>query len=307
MNNNSPQQDINLHELLILIYQKKLFISCMVSFSIIISAYVALKIPNKFTSSSILYVNENINSKQSDSIGGLASIVGITGSSSSTKSDLAREIIFSRLLLDSLLKNEDFLVKIYAASSYDKSTSSILYDKNIYDSSTKKWLEYNKKGVLGPPTTLQAQKKFNKIIQFNVDNNTGFIEISATHYSPKFAHDLLVFVIDELNRISSSNALNDSQESITFLKEKLLETKQLELRESLTRLITVQLEQQMMATVQSEYLLKFLDKPFIPESKVSPSRSLIVILSTLGGFIISIIYILVASLFSTRTQLKTIK
>ena len=299
---NTPSQDFDIYKLVSLVLKRKLLVCAIVIFSILISVFISLNISNKYESSATLYVNEPINQNSSSGFGGIAAIVGIGTSGGSSKGDLAREILYSRAFLNNLIQKEDFLLNIFASKSYDSSIISTIYDPKIYDVGKKKWVAYNNEGIQGPPTMLQVQKKYNDIIAFNEDKTSGFIKISATHHSPIFAHELLQYTIEELNRASSLSALKDSQESLVFLEDKLATTKQIDLRESLLKLIASQLEKEMMATVQSQYLLKILDKPFIPEEKVSPSRSIIVILSAFIGLIFSIIYILIADATVTRTK-----
>ena len=49
----------------------------------------------------------------------------------------------------------------------------------------------------------------------------------------------------------------------------------------------MQLKKKMMANVKEDYLLEVLDKPFVPEEKSSPVRTLIVLYGILAGFILS--------------------
>ena len=300
--NNPLSQDFDIYKLISLVLKRKLLVCTIVIFSILISAFIALNISNKYESSATLYVNEPINQNSSAGFGGIAAIVGIGTSGGSSKGDLAREILYSRAFLNNLIQKEDFLLNIFASKSYDSSINSTIYDSKIYDVGKRKWVAYNNEGIQGPPTMLQVQKKYNEIITFNEDKTSGFIKISATHHSPIFVHELLQYIIEELNRTSSLSAIKDSQESLVFLEDKLAITKQIDLRESLLKLIASQLEKEMMASVQSQYLLKILDKPFIPEKKVSPNRSVIVIFSALIGLIFSIFYILIADIASTRTK-----
>ena len=72
------------------------------------------------------------------------------------------------------------------------------------------------------------------------------------------------------------------------------------MRDSLSQLITNQLDRAMIANVEYEYLLKVLDEPFVPEKKASPNRTLIVIITTLMGFVIAIFSIVFSSLIEQR-------
>jgi LPS O-antigen subunit length determinant protein (WzzB/FepE family) len=51
----------------------------------------------------------------------------------------------------------------------------------------------------------------------------------------------------------------------------------------------------MLIDANKEYIFKVLDAPYAPEEKFEPKRSVIVILATFFGFIISVIYFLALS------------
>ena len=53
-----------------------------------------------------------------------------------------------------------------------------------------------------------------------------------------------------------------------------------------------QLETKMMASIHNDYVLMTLEPPFIPERKSGPVRSLIVILSTISGGLLSFMVVL---------------
>jgi uncharacterized protein involved in exopolysaccharide biosynthesis len=51
----------------------------------------------------------------------------------------------------------------------------------------------------------------------------------------------------------------------------------------------------MLAKVSSEYLFKTLDPAVVPERKIKPKRSLIVIFTTFFGFLLAIALVLIRS------------
>lgn len=303
MNINKTSDDFDIYDLFSKIIKRKLIIFVIVILSFIVSASLSLLIPNKYLSSATLYVNEPINQQSSSDFGGIAAIVGIAGSGGYSKIDLAREMLYSRVFLNNLIKKDDVLLNIFASKSFDSSSKKIIYNPKLYDDKSKKWVALNNNGIKAEPTMLQVQKKYNEIIEFSEDKKSGFVKISVLHHSPIFAHDFLQLIINELNSLSRLDALEDAQESLTFLEAKLATTQQLDLRESLLELIGAQLEKQMVATVQLQYILKVLDNPVIPEKKMSPNRTMIVILGTIFGFVLSIIYVLILENYLRRINL----
>ena len=85
----------------------------------------------------------------------------------------------------------------------------------------------------------------------------------------------------------SHNVKPTRTEALEYYYKQLKETSQVEVRQSINTLIEMQLKKKMMANVKEDYLLEVLDKPFVPEEKSSPVRTLIVLYGILAGFILS--------------------
>ena len=69
-------------------------------------------------------------------------------------------------------------------------------------------------------------------------------------------------------------------------------TSLVDIRESIHKLIEVQLETQMLAKINEDYILVEIDPPFIPEKKSKPSRAPIVFFATMLGGLLSVIIVL---------------
>ena len=124
-------------------------------------------------------------------------------------------------------------------------------------------------------------------------SKSGFITISVTHESPEFAYTFLSLIINELNTLSRKKDLIESEDSLGYLYSELAKTKQIEIKDSINKLILSELRRQMFAEVRTNYLINPLDKPFLPELKSSPNRAKICISGTILGFFIGILIALV--------------
>ena len=60
----------------------------------------------------------------------------------------------------------------------------------------------------------------------------------------------------------------------------------------------------MMAKVNEEYVLAVIEPPFIPEKKSKPNRSLIVVLSTVFGGMLSLLIVLVRHYLKKGSSVK---
>ena len=288
---NSVEDEINVREVFYALWHSKIIIISMVAIFAVGSVFYSLSIPNQFTSSSLLK-NTNSGSSQSSSSSNLDMIGSIAGinlsGGGSSKSSLVTATIESRDFLKHLLTFDKVLPSLVAIKGYNKESGELIFDEGVYD-------EKNDIITSDPekkPTFHNAFLAYNSMINVST-TNTGYIYLSVTHISPKFAYELLNLIIDEVNSLSRARVLLESKKSLNFLYNQLSETKQIEIKNSINQIIESQLRKQMLAEVQKNYLINPLDKPFLPEMKSSPNRARICILGTILGFFISILISLV--------------
>ena len=142
------------------------------------------------------------------------------------------------------------------------------------------------------PTFQKIYNRYTGIVSVS-KSKSGFITISVTHESPEFAYTFLSLIINELNTLSRKKDLIESEASLGYLYSELAKTKQIEIKDSINKLILSELRRQMFAEVRKNYLINPLDKPFLPELKSSPNRAKICISGTILGFFIGILIALV--------------
>ena len=132
------------------------------------------------------------------------------------------------------------------------------------------------------------------------DKITRFVSIKVEHMSPVFAQEFLSLIIKEANNLNRKKDIENSREALDYLKLELSKTSLLDIKNSINQLIEGQLETQMMASIYDEYSLIVLEPPFVPEKRSRPTRSLIVIFSTLVGGILSVIVVLIREFTSGK-------
>ena len=219
----------------------------------------------------------------------IGSIAGLNlAAAGSSKSSLVIETIESRDFLKHLLTFDKVLPSIVAIQSYDKETGELIFNDSIYDQKNNTFTSDPEKR----PTFHKTYLTYNNMINVST-TNTGYIYLSVTHLSPKFAYELLNLIISEVNSLSRTRILQESKDSLNFLYNRLTETNEIEIRNSINQIIGSELRRQMLAEVKKNYLINPLDKPFFPEMKSSPNRARICILGTILGFFLSILVSLV--------------
>ncbi len=287
---------INISEIIDVLWKDKYLFTITASLITIFFVIFSLSIPNKYESSAILQLTGDSQNDSfsglSDQYSGLASLAGISLPSSSTdKSDYVVNTLKSREFLRHILTFPDTKKNLMAVKSFNKEEGTTVYDEEIFKEN--KWVRKINKNQKVIPTYLEVHEKvYSKSFKVSKDLDSGFINISFVHLSPIFAKEFLDLLIRELNNISKSKDLVESETALTYLEEQLLINPQKDIRSSINQLIASQLNSKMLANVKDDYVIRSIDPPYIPEYKSSPDRALICIFGFLIGlftaFLISI-------------------
>lgn len=284
--------EIDLLDLLNVIWQGKSLILILTSLITIFTAVYSLNIPNFYKSESILVSSDTNDLKNFSQYSGLASMAGINLPGSSSNSVIeVMEIIQSRQFVNHLLTFENVLPSLMAADSYDHENEVLVFNANIYDEKTNSWLVDN--GMSLRPSYLEAHRVYiNEVMSISQDSKTGLVSVSVQHISPFFASELLKLIITEANNLKRAKDINISKEALDFLKLELAQTSLVEIKNSINQLIKAQLETEMMAKVNEDYSLVIIEPPFVPDQKFGPNRTLMVVLALLIGSFFSFMVVL---------------
>jgi LPS O-antigen subunit length determinant protein (WzzB/FepE family) len=96
----------------------------------------------------------------------------------------------------------------------------------------------------------------------------------------------------------------EAQNSIDYLTKKLQETQLSDMQTVFYQLIEEQTKTIMLAEVSKEYVLKTIDPANAPEEKAKPKRALIVVLGTMLGGILSVLFVLIRYFTKKGTTAK---
>jgi len=292
--------EIDLKELFGVLWAGKRLIILITSIFAICSVVYALMLTNYYRSESVLVArNSAQNQSMLSQYSGVASLVGVNlPASGDNKAMEAIEIIQSRNFVKHLLTFENILPSIMASKSYDSRSKELLFDQKIYDSETKIWKKIPNKNGQKKPSYLEAHRVYREgLISISQDKITGFISIHVEHKSPIFAKEFLELIIREANVLIRNKDIEESSQALQYLKSELSKTSLVEIQESISALIEAQLETQMLAQINEDYILVEIDPPFIPEKKSKPNRTLICVLGTILGGILSVFIVLIRYYF----------
>lgn len=293
------EKEIDIKDLFFVLWRYKLVAISITLICAISSVFYAISLPNIYTSSAILTPASSSN--ENNSIGSslsqyssLANIAGVSlpsGTSGGTK--LAVETIKSYSFLNHLISNFSFVAPgLMASQNYDELTKTLTFNPNIYDEVNDSWVRDAPKGKKKKPSYIEIHNSYMSALSVQEDLTTGFITITIQHISPEFAHKLTSLIIQEINSVIKKKDVEESIKAIDFLEKRLLQTNEAELRIKISALIYNHLNTLMMADVKDDYILEVIDPSYIAEERTSPARSIICIIGTLLGAILSSLFII---------------
>ena len=287
--------EIDLKELFQVLWKGKKLIIQVTAIFAICSVVYSLQLTNYYQSESLVATrSDTLNQGMISQYSGLAAIAGINlPSSGDDKALQAIELIKSRKFVKHLLTFDNILPSIMAQKSYNNSSKELLFNQEIYDSETKIWKRKPTKNGRIKPSYLEAHKAYMNSMSISQDKITGFISIHVEHISPVFAKEFLELIIREANVLIRNRDIEESSKALKYLKSELSKTSFVEIQESINSLIEVQLETQMLTQINEDYILIEIEPPFIAEEKSKPSRSLICVLGTILGGMLSIFIVLI--------------
>lgn len=126
-------------------------------------------------------------------------------------------------------------------------------------------------------------ERFNSIRDVSRDRTTNHVRITVDWKDPVLAKEWIELIVERMNEVMRKRAVQEANETLAFLQEKMDEESNAQLVASMGALYQQQLERAMLATVREDYSLQFIDPPYVPELRHSPRRKLIVI----GTFLVS--------------------
>ena len=296
MQENEPYFDdeIDLRELFNVLWTAKKLIIQITAIFAIGSVVYSLSLNNHYKSESLFLARSASENQGLSQYSSLAAMAGISlPSSREDKAAQMIELIKSRKFVKHLMTFENILPSILAAKSYNNSTQELLFNQKLYESETKTWKNKPKNNRTMIPSYLEAHKAYLGMLSIAQDKKTGFISINIEHISPVFAKDFLELIIRESNELLRKKDMEESKQGLEYLTSELSKTPFVEIKESINALIEVQLETQMLAQINQDYILIEIEPPFIPEQKSKPSRTLICVTGTMLGGILSVLIVLI--------------
>ena len=305
-NLNDKNNEIDIIELISIIWSKKHILVLFFIASSVISVTYALSLSNKYQSSVIMIAADN-NSMDSalSQYGGLASLAGVSipQMESNNNAAIGLEVLKSKQFVQNFIEERDILVPLMASEDWDPISNQLIYDEDLYDTKTNKWLRKPTPLKNSKPSFQEAYEFWMKeTFSFSKDIKSGVIYITIKHFSPNLAQQWASWFIEDLNTYMREIDVKEAERSIDYLDTEVQKTTSDELRLLIYNLIQSNTETKMLAYSRKDYVFRVIDPPQVPIEKVSPNRQYISIIGSFLGTLIGVLLVFLQHYLNKKRQ-----
>ena len=303
--NNNYDDEIDLRELFHVLWDKIFYIGAITSIFSLISIIYALMLPNIYQSQAVMMPME-ANQGMSGMLGqysGMASLAGISlPSESGSKAQEAIARIQSFEFFSNSFLPHIKLENLMAVKKWNQASNTLTYDASAFNSESGQWVRKVKPPTSTIPSSQKAYKQYQAIMSVSEDKKTSFVTLSVEHKSPVIAQQWVEIMMDQIDQVMRDQDRQTALQSIAYLNSLAPTVNYEEIKQALASLQQEQMKRLMMVEANENYIFKVLDSPIVPEMKVKPKRSLIVILGTMLGMMLSVLGVLVWHYTRTSSQ-----
>jgi len=291
------EDQIDLREVVRALWNGRKLIVALSSFFAVLCLVIALILPDRYASASVLApVTPEASGLPGalSRLGSVASLAGLSfGVGDGSEAQIAQEIMESWGFIEEFIEKNNLQIPLYAVSGWDKSTNSLIIDSDIYDEKNKKWLIEDANGDLGAPSSWKLYKRFSDMLSVSQDSEAGLVTLSIEHYSPYVAKQLVDLLFEEINRHMQQRKLNKVNSNIEYLRAQVEKTSISHMENVFYTIIEEQIKNKMLAEATPEHTFVVVNQSMVAEEKIGPRRVLIVVLGSFFAVIFSMLVVLV--------------
>ena len=303
--NKNYDDEIDLRELFHVLRAKIFYIGAITSIFSLISIMYALMLPNIFQSQAMMMPMEGDDGMQGmlGQYSGMASLAGISlPSESGSKAQEAIARIKSFEFFSNYFLPQIKLENLMVVKKWDQASNTLIYNESTFNSESSKWVKKVSSPKSSIPSSQEAYKKYQTIMNIAEDKKTSFITLSVEHESPFVAQQWVEIIMDQIDQVMRDQDRQTARKSIEYLNSLVPTVNYGEIKQALSSLQQEQMKRLMMVEASNNYIFKVLDSPIVPEVKVKPKRLLIVILGSMLGMMLTVLGVLVSHYTKKSSQ-----
>ena len=193
-----------------------------------------------------------------------------------------------------------------ALQSWDFRTNKVAYDKSIYDTNSKTWTRDYSYPQQQTPSAQESFKVFiDEHLLLSEDKKSGFITLSISHQSPFIAKQWVELIVNEVNSFYRQKDKLESEKAVTYLNQQISMTGLSEVKQVLAQLQKEEIKKLTLIEANKYYVFDYIDPAAVMEKKSEPRRSVICIIFSMLGGMLSILIVLVRHYFFNKKSSTT--
>lgn len=253
------EDEINLLDYVKIILKHKKLICCIVGIVVVATIIVSLLMTPVYEAKAVITPVGRTNDTSGASM--LAAQFGITAPASSSMSEIVN-LLKSNVLKEKIIRKHKLLPVFFT----EKDLSGKTENKRIWDG-----IRY-----LGDTLVVKSNQKDNSI------------DVSMQSRDPEMAADIVDYALIELNDYMSEEARRVADTNKRYLEEQIEKTADPFIKTKIYTLIAQQIETSMMAEVKENFAFKILDPPRVPDQRIKPKRTLMVVTAFLVSLFLAV-------------------
>jgi len=252
----------------------------------IIAIFYSLSLKDIYESDGV-YLIRNDSGQDQSNIGSLSILAGISGQSGNNKSKIIRNTLYSRDFFKYFYNDNALLAIITDIDEYQKITKDVRY--NNFNILSNEWALID--GKTSKPSFEDAQTIFENSLSYENKDGPEIIKIKFNSRSPYAAKKILEVIVSKINEDTRNFEKNDTNKSIKFFKDMLSNQNEVYLNDAYAALLEQRVKSLELIEIYEDFSLKTIESPSVPEKKIKPKRTLVVVFFSAFGFILSLLLI----------------
>lgn len=239
--------------------------------SLSVGALYALLAPAWYQAEVVLFpATKQSSASGLSQIGGLASIAGLDIPGGGSSEPVA--VLKSRSFAREFIVAERLMPVLYAPE---------------WDESRNEW----KSRILGNPPDLRDGVDFfdRDILGVVEDKKTGLVTLTVKWHDPALAAKWANMLARRLNDRMRNQAIAQASTMMEYLQKEMANTSVLSLQTAIGRVLEAELQKMAFARANEEFAFRVVDEATAPSRRRSPHRLVLIALSLVAGFSISVL------------------
>jgi len=291
------EEEINLLDYWLIIWNRKVLIILLVIVSVFATAIRSLFMVNIYKSEAVITSvaqGETGGGGVSALVSRFGGIPGMAVPGSSSSSEIIN-LLKSKILREKIIKRYD-LLPVFFPEQWDEvkddwkegdeergfTLNPFVFIRGFVERATHDApINHGdkEKGEKKGPTVWDGLRALNSIVSVgsNIKDNT--ITVSIEFYDPEMAAKMVDYFLVALLDHMTSEAKRAAMINKKYLDEQLARTSDPLIRQKVYNLIAQQIEAAMMSEVKENFAFKIIDPPRVPDRRIKPGRTRMVMLS----------------------------